>query len=174
MPTASEPLDLSSINPAHFEIRTLDDEIRVDALCVRLLQAVRDRLVTERGCSPLEAGELCRGADYFLRDFIVAECHDNLLRLPPERVGQFAGHWYIVRNLEPNADELAALLAGIAACYRMLGETGLVPPPQAAAIVEACGDLPRYCRRIDDFWAIEGDGFTLWRDSWPLPARPSL
>jgi hypothetical protein len=170
VPTSS-PLDLRKVDPADFDIHTFDDEIRVDELCNRLLLAVRDQLLTESGCNPLLAGELCQGADYFLREFIVAECADNLLHLPPERVRQFAGHWYIIRTLEPNIRELAGILAGIAACYRVLATFGLVAPERAAAIETACADLPAYRQRIDDFWAIEGDGFIAWRDTCPLPKR---
>lgn len=167
------PLDLQQINPADFDIHTFDDEIHVDGLCRRLLLAVRDQLLSEPGCKPLAAGELCQGADYFLRDFIIAECADNLLQLPPERVRQFAGHWYIIRTLEPNVRELAGILAGIAACYRVLASEGLVEPERAAAIEAACADLPFYRQRIDDFWAIENDGFVAWRAACPLPERPA-
>jgi hypothetical protein len=167
------PLDLQQINPADFDIRTCDDEIRVDTLCGRLLLAVRDHLLTEPDCNPRMVGDLCQGADYFLRDFIIAECADNLLQLPPERVRQFAGHWYIIRTLEPNVRELAGILAGIAACYRVLAARGLVEPERATAIEAACADLPGYRQRIDDFWAIEDDGFAAWRNACPLPERPA-
>jgi len=166
---ATIPLDLPRVNPDDFEIRDFDDEIRIDGQCVRLLLAVRDHLVAHQGLAPLEAGALCQGADYFLREFIIAECHDNLFRLPAERVRQFAGHWYIVRTLEPNVGELAAILAGIDGCYRILADHGLIAPESRTAIGRACADLPYYQQRIDDFWAIEGDGFTPWRAACPLP-----
>lgn len=170
--TATISTDLHLVDASDFEIYNLDDEIRVDALCVQLLRAVRDHLVA--GGMPLAtAGEICRGADYFLRDFIIAECADNLFRLPPERIRQFAGHWYIVRTLEPDGDELAALLAGIAACYRVLADYRLVAPELAEAIHAACGDHAYYRQRIEEFWAIEGNGFDRWRNACPLPkARP--
>lgn len=171
--TVHQPLDLNQVNLADFDVTTLDDEIRVDALCVRLLLSVRDQLLLDNACDLLRAGELCRGADYFLREFIIAECADNLLRLPPERVRQFAGHWYIVRTLEPNAKELAIILAGIAVCYRILAGNGLVESQRADAIAVACADLPFYAQRIDDFWAIADDGFALWRAACPLPEQRS-
>lgn len=167
------PLDLRKVDPADFDIRTFDDEIRVDEQCNRLLLAVRDQLLTEPGCTPLKAGELCQGADYFLREFIIAECADNLFDLPPERVRQFAGHWYIVRNLEPNIEELTRILTGVAACYRVLAEHHLVDQERAEAISILCDNLPWYRQRIDDFWAIEGDGYASWQDACPLTAlRP--
>jgi hypothetical protein len=168
---ATIPLDLQRVSPDQFEIRNFDDELRIDEQCVRLLLAVRDHLVTRQGLDPREAGALCQGADHFMREFVIAECHDNLLRLPAERVRQFAGHWYIVRTLEPNAGELASILAGIDSCYRVLAEHRLVSPESSAAIGTACADLSYYQQRIDDFWAIEGNGFTFWRAACPLPAR---
>jgi len=170
---AAQPLDLNDINLQDFNIHSFDDEIRVDELCARLLLAVRDRLLTEGAGDPLTVGELCQGADYFLREFVIAECTDNLLELPPERVRQFAGHWYIVRTLEPNTQELARILAGVAACYRILAALNLVDSARAEAIAEACTDLPAYNKRIDEFWAIEGDGFDRWRAACPLPVRRS-
>lgn len=171
--TADQPLDPRRIDPNDFDIHSLDDEIRVDELCTRLLLAVRDRLLSETAGDPLAVGAWCLGADYFLREFVIAECADNLLELPPERVRQFAGHWYIVRTLEPNVQELAGILDGIAACYLTLAAMGLVDPARAEAIAGLCADLPAYRRRIDEFWAIEGDGFDRWRDACPLPARRS-
>ncbi|NJC87333.1 MAG: hypothetical protein FIB02_02200 [Desulfuromonas sp.] len=169
--TAASPLDLNSVNPEDFDVRACDDEIRVDELCSRLLLAVRDQLLADGTVDPVEAGALCRGADYFLREFVIAECHDNLFRLPPERVRQFAGHWYIVHNLEPDIRELAAILAGISACYHVFAGHGLVGQELATTIGTACTDLAFFRQRIEDFWAIEGDGYNLWRSACPLPER---
>ena len=169
--TTYQPLDLTRVNAGDFDVATLDDEIRVDQLCACLLLAVRDRMLADNDSDPLTVGELCQGADYFLREFIIAECADNLLRLPPERIAQFAGHWYIIRVLEPNTGELASILSGIAACYRVLAESGLVETGLAEEISAACADLPAYRQRIDEFWAITDDGFDRWRAARPLPPR---
>lgn len=165
------PLSFAQVNPDDFTIVTLDDEIRVDALCSRLLLAVRDHILARRNRTPLEVGELCHGADLFLRDFVVAACGDNPLRLPPERIRQFAGHWYIVNTLEPNAGDLAVILAGVADCYAILAEHGLVSPELARAVAAAGSELSWYHRRIDDYWAIETDGYAAWRAECPLPDR---
>lgn len=169
MPPA--PLDLKLVDPADFEVHGFDDEVRADELCERLLQAVRDELLAGGEVSPLEAGELCSGADYFLREFVIAECGDNLFRLPAERVRQFAGHWYIVRTLEPNVAELSTILAGVAACYRILAGHGLVTETLAETVGLACTDLPWYRQRIETFWAIEGAGYDAWRAACLLPER---
>lgn len=165
------PLCFDQVNPDDFAIVSLDDELRVDALCSRLLLAVRDHILARRNRTPLEVGELCHSADLFLRDFVISACGDNPLRLPPERIRQFAGHWYIVNTLEPNAGELAVILDGIADCYTVFAEHGLASPELATAAAEACGELSWYRQRIDDYWAIEADGYAAWRVGCPLPDR---
>jgi len=165
------PLTFDQINPDAFTIASLDDEIRVDALTCRLLLAVRDHLLARGNRTPLEVGELCHGADQFLRDFVIATCGDNPLHLPPERIRQFAGHWYIINTLEPNAGDLAVILAGIADCYAILAEHRLVSAELAQAAAAACSELPWYRQRIDDYWAIEADGYAAWRAGCPLPDR---
>ena len=164
------PLAFSQVNADDFSVAALADEIRVDALCRRLLLAVRDQLLA-CGLAPAEAGRLCHGADLFLRDFVIAACGDNLFRLPPERVRQFAGHWYIVNTLEPHSDELAAILAGVAACYAAFAGHSLVSPALHAAVATACADLPAYHRRLEDYWAITADDYDHWRAACPLPLR---
>ena len=169
---ATTPLPFAQVNADDFTLRDGDDELRVDTLCCRLLLAVRDSLLAGGDISPRQVGAICRGADLFLRDFVIAACGDNLLRLPPERVRQFAGHWYIVNSLEPNGDELAAILAGIAACYKVLAGRSLVTGALAEAVIAACADLPWYRQRIEDYWTIAGDGYQHWRDACPLPPEP--
>ncbi|MCK7482142.1 MAG: hypothetical protein M0C28_37060 [Candidatus Moduliflexus flocculans] len=64
---------------------------------------------------------------YFLREFVIAECDDNLFRLPAERVRQFAGHWYIVRTLgtkRPKSWQQS--WPASTARYRVLADHGLV------------------------------------------------
>jgi len=167
------PLAFARVAPDDFNVAGLDDEIRVDGLCGRLLLAMRDQLLARGDRSPGEVGELCRGADLFLREFVIAACGDNPFRLPPERVRQFAGHWYIINTLEPNAGELATTLAGITACYAVLADHGLVGPGLADAVTAAGAELPWYRQRIEEYWAISGDDYGRWRAACPLPmCRP--
>lgn len=163
-----QPLVLSSLKPEAFRIVNLDDEIRVDRLCTRLLKSLYAELSGTCGLAPETAGRRCHGADYFLRDFIVADRRQNLLQVTGRQVRQFAAHWYIVKNLEPNMAELGLILDGIAALYRFLAAQGLVAADQAEGIAEACRERAYYQLRIDDFWAIEGSGFLDWRDAEPL------
>jgi len=167
------PLTLNLVQPEDFTVHNFDDELRVDTLCRQLLLAIRDVLLGRVDLSPLQVGKLCHGADLFLRDFVIAVCGDNLFHLPSERVRQFAGHWYIVNTLEPNVAELSEILDGIAACYEVLAGRELVESTRYAAIAAACADLPGYQQRIEDFWAITGDGYDRWRAACPLPIRPA-
>lgn len=162
---------LQGLRKSDFDIQTLDDEIRVDRLCVDLLKHFFLHLTKEQGCPPEQAGEFCNGADYFLREFIIADRNDNLFAVDAVRVRQFAGHWYITRTMEPNMDELGGILAGTAACYRYLAAQGLVDRERAEAIAAACEDLDFYAQRIDSFWAIEDGGFDAWRRRCPLDEK---
>ena len=161
-------LDLNNLSQKTFNISNLDDEIRVDRLCVDLLRTFFNALTQQPGQKPEEVGNLCRGADYFLREFIIADRRENLLEVTGRQVRQFAGHWYIVKNLEPNMNELGSILGGIAALYPFLAEHALIDKDQADEICTACAERDWYQQRIEDFWAIEGDGFLQWRDEVPL------
>lgn len=162
------PIDLNQLAQADLDITGLADEIRADRLCLAMLRTFFNHLTAKREVSPEQAGSLCHGADYFLREFIIGDRRENLLQVTAERVEQFAGHWYIVRTLEPNMAELGSILTGIAAFYRFLADHGLVDRLQAEAIAAACAERDAYRQRIDDFWAIEADGFLAWRDEIPL------
>jgi len=156
--------------PEHYEIGSLDDEIRVDRLCSELLQRFATDQVASRHLTPLEAGSHARGADYFLREFVIADRRDNLFKLMPRRIRQFAGHWYIIRNLEPNLTELEEILAGVTAFYDYLVRQQLYPADLATAIGRECAALDYYRQRIEAFWTIEGDGYQQWQRDCPLEA----
>lgn len=146
---------------SNYEARDLADEVRVDRNCAELLKVFRDDLI-ERGLPPIEAGELARGADYFLRDFVIDDRRRNLFHIGPREVRQFAGTWYIVRALEPNLKELSALLRGVAAFYAFAARNGAIAQETAEAIAGVCADEVYYAERIESFWAINGDGYDLW------------
>jgi len=159
---------LHGLDKAEYDVRTIDDEIRVDKQCVNLLRHLYQDLTAPGGQSAQEAGELCHGADYFLREFIVGDRHENLFAIDAMRVRQFAGHWYIIRTPEPNLTELGRVLEGTSAFYRFLARQGLISPSVAEAIAEQCREYEYYQQRIDDFWAIENDGYEAWRQACPL------
>ena len=173
MTVMTEPLPLlQRLNKAGYNIRSLDDEIRVDKLCIDLLRRLNQELTRQSGKASEQAGEICHGADYFLREFIIGECCENLFAIEAIRVRQFAGHWYIIRTTEPNLKELKSILSGTEEIYRILLRQCLISDVSANKITSQCQELDYYQQRIEEFWAIEGDGYDAWRQACPLQSIP--
>lgn len=165
----SVPLPLlQGMDKTAYDVLSLEDEIRVDKLCVDLLRHLYLNLTVRRAMSARQAGGFCQGADYFLREFVVGDRRENLFTIQVVRVRQFAGHWYIIRTPEPNLDELRQVLDGTAEFYLFLARQGLVAADLASAIASECRELDYYRKRIEDFWAIENDGYEAWRQACPL------
>ncbi len=163
MPSYSESKDRDPVfKKENFDILTLEDEIRADKLCVRYLRVFYLELVEKENLSPLEAGALAQGADYFLREFLIPDRRENIFSPSPGRVRQFAGYWYIVRNMEPNMAELQQILRGVQVFYGFCKKTGMVSAALADEIQKECCDLDFFRNRIEDFWNIEGDGYLEW------------
>jgi hypothetical protein len=150
-----------TVNKDDFELGTMDDELRVDGLCKKLLKRFYFQML-EDGLSPDQATQLAGGADYFIRDFVVAIKERNIFEEQEGLVRQFAGNWYIVNNLEPNVPELSRHLAGVRAFYRFLRSRELVSAQFLERIEEECDDTAYYEGRIESFWEITGDGFFAW------------
>lgn len=159
---------LQGLNKIDYNVENLDDEVRVDKLCVDLLRHLYQELVHKEGMQPEQAGARCHGADYFLREFIIPERHKNLFKVEALDLRQFAGHWYIIRTPEPNLKELKGILEGTAEFYRYLASQKMVSKEVAVEITEQSQELGYYQKRIDDFWAIEGDGYAAWQEACPL------
>ncbi len=155
--------------PHLFNITCLEDEIRADQLCTELLKPFHAYLMEQQDEDPLSAGTLARGADHFLREFVIGDRRENPFHLQPERVRQFAGNWYIIKTLEPNIAELGDILEGVAAFYRWLADQNLYDTAQAEKVTWHCQQLDFYQQRIDQFWEIEGDGYSNWNSACPLP-----
>lgn len=150
----------------HFLPGSLSDEIRIDQLIVSLLRTFcRDSIAA--GVEPLRAGAWARGADYFLRDFVVDHCRNNLFFLPAGQVRYFAGNWYIIKTVEPNRAELSEILEGVEAFYRYLQEHGKVTKECYEEVTAACQDLDYYEERIKAFWAISEGGYQSWDEACP-------
>jgi hypothetical protein len=160
--------ELHRLGPELFDITTLDDEIRADQACVQLLQIFCRDLIEKQGATPLNAGALANGADYFLREFVIADRCENIFTLTPGRIRQFAGNWYIVKNLEPNMAELTAILQGTQAFYSYCASIGRVTPELLAQVEAECSEADFYQERIESFWAIEGDGYLAWEGQCSL------
>lgn len=163
--------DANSNDPYHrrnFDIKTLDDEIRVDALCQEFLKLFYRDLVERRALAAEAASALAYGADYFLREFVIPDRLENLLALRPGRVRQFAGNWYIVRTLEPNMVELRSILSGVDAFYDFCLHQKRVDAALREQVRRETADLSFYQDRIQAFWEISGDGFFAWDRACPL------
>lgn len=157
-------LDLENeltINKHDFRLGTLDDELRVDGLCKELLMHFYSQLL-EEGVSADKATLLANGADYFLRDFVVAIKERNLFDEQAGLVRQFAGNWYIMNTLEPNIGELSGYLEGIKSFYRFLRDCDLISSGYLDEIEKECIDTDFYESRIASFWDIKGDGYVAW------------
>jgi len=153
---------------SNYDISDLDSEIKADQLCAALLKDYHQHLLAELKLEPLDAGALAAGADYFLREFLIGARQENIFDCVSERVRQFGGHWYIIRNLEPNMAELTAMLSGTAGFYQYCFEKQLTDADTAEAITQTCSDLAYFHQRIEDFHAIIGDGFSAWEQACPL------
>lgn len=153
--------EVLTIEKNEFDVHTLDDEIRVDALCSDILHMFYRHLL-EKNIPEAEATSLASGADYFTRDFVVARRQKNILDAEPGIVRQFAGNWYITNTLEPNIRELSSYLGGVRAFYAFLNDSGLISDELLLSIEKECDNLDYYKARIDSFWEIRGDGYFEW------------
>lgn len=150
-----------TVDKDEFGLGTLEDELRVDGLCKKMLMHFYFQLI-EDGTAPDQATLLANSADYYVRDFVVACRQRNLFDERPGIVRQFAGNWYIVNTLEPGIAELAGHLDGIRAFYRFLRSRDLISAEFLGEIEEECSDTDFYVGRITSFWEIKGDGYGAW------------
>lgn len=169
MKTIDTCFDLATLHKkSNFQIEDLDSEIRVDQLCTALLKRFHQYLLQQQNLEPLEAGSQAAGADYFLREFLIGNRRQNIFAATEELVRMFAGNWYIVNNLEPNMEELSAMLRGTANFYRYCAEHELVANAETEKIIATCEDTDYFQQRIDDFHDISGDGYKAWVQACPL------
>lgn len=160
--TQAKPAEQNNINKNDYSIRTLEDEIRVDQQCQTLLKSFHQHLLEDCRIEPLSAGALARGADYFLRDFVIDKLRGNVFLVTAEQVRGFAGNWYIHQALEPDAKELITILQGVAAFYQFCKENRWIDETQAADIEMSCQHLDFYRERMTSFHALTGDDYPLW------------
>ncbi len=151
-----------------FDIANLQDEIRVEQLCTEFLKIFYLDMVEDQKLAPEDASALAYGADYFIREFIIPDRRENIFKLRPGRVRQFAGHWYITKTLEPNLSELGDILVGVQAFYDYCLKVNKVSAELLADIKKDCAALDYYGERIESFWAIKDDGYQAWTRQCPL------
>lgn len=152
----------------NYTIDSLESEIRADRHCAALLKHFHRHLLEDLQIVPLEAGALAAGADYFLREFLIGGRRENILEIPAERIRQFGGNWYIIRNLEPNIEELSDMIRGTEAFYRYCASLNMVSSELAKQVAAECDRLDFFKQRIEDFHAIVGEGYKDWDSSCPL------
>ncbi len=158
---------MNTLKITDFDVADWQDESRVDKLCQEVLRQFHRNLLDEQKCEPLEAGSLARGADYFLREFIIGDRQNNIFEIDPIRVRQFAGNWYIIKNMEPNMEELTDLLYGIDAFYNWATDSTLYNSQQQKDLNDYCQEFDSYRERIESFWAIT-DNYTEWDSEIPI------
>lgn len=164
-----QPIPIEALHSKeNYDISSLEDEIRADRHCAALLKNFHRYLLDELQAEPLEAGALAAGADYFLREFIIGDRRENILDVTGRRIRQFGGNWYIIRNLEPNMEELLDMIEGADAFYRYCSTLKLVTAEIAEEVSRECARLDDFARRIEEFHAISGDGFKVWDQDCPV------
>lgn len=167
MKPATTPVE-QSIQSDNFLINDLNDEIRVDQLCQSLLKDFHRYLLDSGNCTPIEAGSMAGGGDYFLRDYVIDTLRANIFHITASQVRGFAGNWYIHRTLEPNMKELEAILKGVGAFYCYCADHGWITTATSHEIAAVCADLDYFQRRIDGFHALKGDDYLEWCDQCPF------
>jgi len=155
-------------NPVNYQVEDLDSEIRAEQYCAQLLKLFHQHLLQDQGIEPLDAGSRAAGADYFLREFMIGRCRNNIFAATAERVRQFAGNWYIVSTLEPNMTELKSILKGVASFYHYCAGHQLVEQKTAEQIAQTCELHDYFRQRIEDFHNISGNGYNQWNQDCPL------
>ncbi len=150
-----------------FDFETLEEELKVDQQCQRLLQQFYGWL-QQQELTPEQASGLAYSADYYLRDFLVDFLRCNVLRPQPGQVRSFAGNWYITRTMEPEYKVLLGHLTAISQLYRFLNELGLITDQALQQIDQETGEHDYYRQRIDDFMALAGAGFAEWDQACPM------
>jgi len=169
MKVTDEQQELSTLhNQDNYYINDLESEIAVDQLCKALLKRFHHHLLQERHLEPLESGSQAAGADYFLREFMIGKLQKNIFHATADDIRKFAGHWYIISNLEPNMGELSSMLTGAASFYRYCAEHKLTPVNTAEEITNTCQRSDYFRQRIEDFHNNTGDGYSAWEQACPL------
>jgi hypothetical protein len=156
-----------NVQPDNFSISDLSDEIRVDQLCQTLLKHFHQHLLDTGNFTPLEAGSMAGGADYFLRDYVIDSLRANIFHITARQVRGFAGNWYVHRTLEPNMKELETILKGVQGFYCYCADNDWVETIASDEIAATCSDVDYFRERIDSFHALKGDDYPGWCEQCP-------
>jgi hypothetical protein len=163
-----------------FRLRGGDDFVRLDGLCLELLQDFFGWLQEPANGprSPQEASALAHAADRYVRDFLVDFLESGPGDPAERRVRQYVGNWYVVQTLEPSHAEVETILHALELFYAFLPRRGLLEEAEAERFRKALSERAFFHRRLEDFWELTPEGIPGWRevdDYRPdLPARSQV
>ncbi len=156
------------VTEEHYDISSLEAEIRADRYCAQLLKHFHRWLLNEQHQEALVAGQFAAGADYFLREFMIGARRENIFCATAKQLRQFGGNWYIVSNLESNCAELEPMLLGTALFYRYCTEQNLFRAEAARDIDTIAHERAFFSKRIEDFHQLQADGYSAWNQACAL------
>lgn len=149
-----------------FDFETLEEELKVDEQCRKLLQQFYLWL-QQQNMTTEHASELAYSVDFYLRDYVLDFLRCNALRPQKGQVRYFAGNWYITRTMDPEITVLERHLEGVGLFYAFLHELHLITPVDLAEIKREIADLDYFQQRIEGFMALAGDGYEDWNRACP-------
>ena len=150
-----------------FDFTTMEEELRVDERCQTLLKHFYQELQLH-GRLPQQASDLAYCVDFYLRDYVIDFCRQNVVRPQSGIVRRFAGNWYITHTLDPELQLLERSLEGIREFYRFLHRRHFISAEELAWIEDETNQIEFYGSRIENFLAIYGDGYVVLEAECPL------
>jgi len=150
-----------------FEFTTLEDELRVDELCQSLLKNFYQHMQLN-GHTPQQASDLAYAVDFYLRDYVLDFCRQNVMRPQPGVVKRFAANWFITHTLDPEPVMLERNLEGIREFYRFLHGRHYISRDELDGLEHETAQTEYYRLRIETFLAIYGEGYVAWDAECPL------
>lgn len=157
----------------NFELGSLQDELLVDSYCQSLLYQYF-QYIQLQGESIQRASDFAFCADYYLRDYVIDFCQQNIMRPEIGLVKRFAATWYITHTLDPEITLLERHLEAIAALYTFLYSLHHISLDELNFILLETSDKYYYSKRIDGFLLIHGDGYFKWEAECPLHPKGNL
>jgi len=157
-----------SLEITDFDFSDMEEELRVDERCCALLFDFYQHLQAG-GMAVEQASALAYCADYYLRDYLIDACRENVVRPSPGIVRYFAGNWFITHTLDPEMKVLEQYLQAINAFYAYLHSLHCISAEELSILEKEAGDLGYYAGRIESFLNITGDGYTTWAADCPKP-----
>lgn len=151
-----------------FDFNNLDEELVVDKQCRGLLHQFYIWLLKQQGKDAAQASELTYCVDYYLRDYLMDTLCRNIVRLIPGLIRCFGGTWYIIRNMEPDYEQLLLHLEGITAWYRFLHQLELISIQELAVAESETAEAKWFKERIDNFNNLESNGYEYWEKQCSL------